>query len=73
MSSVVSFREFVNERLTAAAEEIFEVFKQTVMKYEEEIDHQRKLLDIVCKPEIRDIVCKPGLRLQRIGMETFII
>ena len=30
--------EFVNERLTAAAEEIFRVFKQTIDKYEEEID-----------------------------------
>ncbi|XP_036943877.1 zinc finger protein 585B-like [Acanthopagrus latus] len=53
MSSVECLREFVNERLTAAAEEIFRVFKQTIVEYEEEIDRQRKLLDIVWKPEIK--------------------
>ncbi|XP_045902353.1 zinc finger protein 2 homolog isoform X3 [Micropterus dolomieu] len=53
MSSVESLREFVNERLTAAAEEIFRVFKNTIVEYEEEIDRQRRLLDIVWKPEIK--------------------
>ncbi|XP_074495256.1 uncharacterized protein LOC141769757 isoform X2 [Sebastes fasciatus] len=53
MSSVEYLREFVNERLTAAAEEIFRVFKKTIFEYEEEIDRQRKLLDIVWKPEIK--------------------
>ncbi|XP_074495267.1 uncharacterized protein LOC141769763 [Sebastes fasciatus] len=53
MSSVEYLREFVNERLTAAAEEIFRVFKKTIIEYEEEIDRQRKLLDIVWKPEIK--------------------
>ncbi|GLD50644.1 zinc finger protein OZF-like protein [Lates japonicus] len=53
MSSVQCLREFVNERLTAAAEEISRVFEQTIVEYEEEIDRQRRLLDIVWKPEIR--------------------
>ncbi|XP_045902305.1 zinc finger protein 2 homolog isoform X7 [Micropterus dolomieu] len=53
MSSVESLREFVNERLTAAAEEIFRVFKNTMFEYEEEIDRQRRLLDIVWKPEVK--------------------
>ncbi|XP_074495254.1 uncharacterized protein LOC141769757 isoform X1 [Sebastes fasciatus] len=53
MSSVEYLREFVNERLTAAAEEIFRVFKNTIIEYEEEIDRQRKLLDVVWKPEIK--------------------
>ncbi|XP_073333291.1 uncharacterized protein [Pagrus major] len=53
MSSVECLRGFINERLTAAAEEIFGVFKKTVVEYEEEIDRQRKLLDIVWKPEIK--------------------
>ncbi|XP_069026120.1 zinc finger protein 501-like [Embiotoca jacksoni] len=53
MSSVQHFREFINDRLTAAAEEIFGVFAETVVRYEEEIDRQRKLLDIVLKPEIK--------------------
>ena len=42
----------MNERLTAAAEEIFRVFHKTIIEYEEEIDRQRRLLDIVWKPEI---------------------
>ncbi|XP_036972670.1 zinc finger protein 37A-like [Acanthopagrus latus] len=49
MSSVESLREFVNERLTAAAEEIFRVFKTTIVQYEEEIDRQRVMLDICWK------------------------
>ncbi|XP_027141050.1 zinc finger protein 239-like isoform X2 [Larimichthys crocea] len=53
MSSVDCLRQFVNERLTAAAEEIFGVFQKTIVEYEEEIYRQRKLLDIVCKPEIK--------------------
>ena len=48
----ICLREFVSERLTAAAEEIFRVFKQTVVQYEEEIDRQRRLLDSVWKPEV---------------------
>ncbi|XP_019115646.2 zinc finger protein 391 [Larimichthys crocea] len=53
MSSVECLREFVNERLNAAAEEIFGVFQKTIVEYEEEISRQRKLLDIVWKPEIK--------------------
>ncbi|XP_053294489.1 zinc finger and SCAN domain-containing protein 12 isoform X2 [Pleuronectes platessa] len=53
MSSVQCLRDFVHERLTAAAEEIFRVFEQTVLEYEEEIDRQRRLLDIAWKPEIK--------------------
>ena len=53
MSSVQCLRDFVNERLTAAAEDIFRVFEQTIVEYEEEIDRQRRLLDIVWKPEIK--------------------
>lgn len=59
MSSVQRLRVFVNERLTAAAEEIFRVFEQTVVEYEKEISRQRKLLDVLLKPDIK---------LQRIGM-----
>ncbi|XP_077417069.1 uncharacterized protein LOC144048702 [Vanacampus margaritifer] len=44
------FRTFVNERLTAAAEEIFGVFEKTIVAYEEEMDRQRRLLDVICKP-----------------------
>ncbi|XP_073321934.1 uncharacterized protein [Pagrus major] len=53
MSSAECLREFVNERLTAAAEEIFRVLKKTIVEYEEEIDRQRRLLDIIWKPHMR--------------------
>ncbi|CAJ1069171.1 zinc finger protein 260-like [Xyrichtys novacula] len=53
MSQVNSLREFVNERLTAAAEEIFVVIKRTIVEYEEKIDRQRKLLDIALQPELK--------------------
>lgn len=53
MPSVEYLRDFVSERLTAAAEEIFGVFKQTIVEYEEEIDRQRRLLGNVRKPETR--------------------
>ncbi|XP_067456482.1 zinc finger protein OZF-like [Thunnus thynnus] len=53
MSSVQCLRELMNERLTAAAEEIFRVFQETISEYEKEINRQRILLDIVWKPEIK--------------------
>ncbi|XP_034468787.1 zinc finger protein 568-like isoform X3 [Hippoglossus hippoglossus] len=62
MSSVQCLRDFVHERLTAAAEEIFRVFEQTIVEYEEEIDRQRRLLDIVWKPEIKLHRTVSGLR-----------
>lgn len=53
MLTVVSLRNVIKERLTAAAEEILGVFEQTLSVYEVEIDRQRKLLDIVLSPEIK--------------------
>ncbi|XP_039980562.1 zinc finger protein 502-like [Xiphias gladius] len=53
MSSLQCLRRFVNERLTAAAEEIFGAFEKTIVEYEEEVARQRRLLDIVWKPEIK--------------------
>lgn len=53
MSSAEYFRKFVNERLTAAAEEIFGLFKRTIVQYEDEIDRQRRMLDVFRKPEIK--------------------
>ncbi|XP_070404403.1 uncharacterized protein [Nothobranchius furzeri] len=52
MSSSQSLREFIRERLTAAAAEIFSEFEQTIVRYEEELDHQRRLLEISWKPQI---------------------
>uniref|UniRef100_A0A3Q3FPZ5 Transcription factor che-1-like n=1 Tax=Kryptolebias marmoratus TaxID=37003 RepID=A0A3Q3FPZ5_KRYMA len=50
MSSVQSLRQFISERLTAAAGEIFTEFEKTIVQYEEEIDRQRRLLDVSSKP-----------------------
>ncbi|XP_055359539.1 uncharacterized protein LOC114844538 isoform X2 [Betta splendens] len=53
MSSVQHLKEFISQRLTAAAVEIFGAFEQTIVEYEEELDRQRRLLDAVLKPEIK--------------------
>lgn len=53
ISSVNSLKSFVNERLTAAAEEIFGIFEKTLSVYQEEIARQRRLLDTVLKPDIK--------------------
>ncbi|CAN9512975.1 unnamed protein product [Ophioblennius macclurei] len=53
MTSAGCFRDFLTERLSAAAEEIFRVFEQTVLEYQEEISRQRRLLDMVTQPHIR--------------------
>lgn len=52
-------RLLINQRLTAAAEEIFAVFGRTIAEYEEEIsrskleiDRQRRLLDLSRTPQI---------------------
>ncbi|XP_056892083.1 zinc finger protein 239-like [Takifugu flavidus] len=59
MSSLEYLKEFVNERLTAAAEEIFGVFKRTIEEYEEELVRQRKMLAVVWKPEIKLLRTEP--------------
>lgn len=51
----------MNERLAAAAEEIVGLFEQTMSVYEEEIARQRRVLDVVLKPEIR--LHRTGLKI----------
>ncbi|KAM7415831.1 hypothetical protein PAMA_018065 [Pampus argenteus] len=52
MASMQCMRETIIEQLTAAAEEIFRVFQKTIVEYETEIAHQRRLLDVFRKPEV---------------------
>ncbi|XP_034017124.1 zinc finger protein 181-like isoform X2 [Thalassophryne amazonica] len=59
MSKIEMLRILINERLTAAAEEIFGVFGRTIAEYEEEIsllkgeiDRQQRLLDLRKKPRV---------------------
>lgn len=58
MSSIQLLRVLVNERLSAAAEEIFEAVKKIIVGYEEEIllskqetRRQRRVLRRASKPE----------------------
>ncbi|XP_075947910.1 uncharacterized protein LOC142949910 isoform X5 [Anarhichas minor] len=60
MSKVQMLRCLVNQRLTAAAEEIFGLFERTIAENEEEVsalkeqnERQRKLLDAVFNPQLR--------------------
>ncbi|KAM4548342.1 uncharacterized protein PAE49_016642 [Odontesthes bonariensis] len=46
MSSAEHLREFISQRLTAAAEEIFSEFQKTIGRYEEEVGR----LDVTWKP-----------------------
>ncbi|XP_054874329.1 zinc finger protein 180-like isoform X1 [Amphiprion ocellaris] len=45
MSPPLLLRAFVNERLTAAAEEIFQVFEKTIAKYEEEASSSKQEIE----------------------------
>ncbi|KAM6949807.1 uncharacterized protein PEZ65_019361 [Lycodopsis pacificus] len=60
MSKVEMLRSLVNQRLTAAAEEIFGLFERTIAEHEEELcrskeenERQRKLLDAVFNSGVR--------------------
>ncbi|XP_039665035.1 zinc finger and SCAN domain-containing protein 12-like [Perca fluviatilis] len=60
MTKVQMLRALVEQRLTAAAEEIFGLFERTIAEYEEELEfsskenhRQQKLLDAVLNPEVR--------------------
>uniref|UniRef100_A0A096LSL4 Zinc finger protein 568-like n=1 Tax=Poecilia formosa TaxID=48698 RepID=A0A096LSL4_POEFO len=51
MSSVQHLREFIRERLTAAAQEIFTEVEKTIICYEEELDAQRRMMGIDWKTQ----------------------
>ncbi|XP_014882023.1 zinc finger protein 70-like isoform X1 [Poecilia latipinna] len=63
MSSVQHLREFIRERLTAAAQEIFTEVEKTIICYEEELDAQRRMMGIDWKPQIK--LHRVGSELQR--------
>ncbi|XP_071769027.2 uncharacterized protein LOC139922408 [Centroberyx gerrardi] len=75
MSKIEMLREFVSRRLVAAAEEICGVFERTIAEYEEEatrskqeIDHQRKVLDIILKERLHgaDPTCQPNVSYKQL-------
>uniref|UniRef100_I3JKS4 B30.2/SPRY domain-containing protein n=2 Tax=Oreochromis niloticus TaxID=8128 RepID=I3JKS4_ORENI len=51
MCSLESLREFIEERLTAVCQQIFCEVQKTIFQYEEEIERQRRLLDISRRPD----------------------
>lgn len=53
MSSSEYFKQFVNERLAAVAEEIFAVFHQSIVGLEEELERNRKLFDATLQPVVK--------------------
>ncbi|XP_059205881.1 gastrula zinc finger protein XlCGF57.1-like [Centropristis striata] len=60
MSKVQTVRALVEQRLTAAAEEIFGLFERTIAEYEEQLcrskeknERQQRLLDAVFNPQIQ--------------------
>ncbi|XP_040893764.1 zinc finger and SCAN domain-containing protein 31-like isoform X2 [Toxotes jaculatrix] len=70
MSTIQTLRAFVNQRLTAAVEEIFGLLETTISNYEEEIDRQRRLLQDVDQPDgLRDKVLSPGVQKLTIRKE----
>lgn len=60
MTSIQVLRAVVDERLSAAAEEIFQALRRTIEGYEEELQHskreigrQRRLLQSLLPPEVK--------------------
>lgn len=54
MSRLQGLKVFINQRLTAAVEDIFGHFERTITEYEEEMDRRhRKLLDVALTPDIK--------------------
>ncbi|XP_041862659.1 zinc finger protein 135-like [Melanotaenia boesemani] len=62
--SLQHLRNLINERLTAAAEEIFTEFEKVIVQYEVEIDRQRRLLETSNLLKI----LSPQIKLHRIDL-----
>ncbi|XP_024113815.1 zinc finger protein 501 [Oryzias melastigma] len=56
MSSLQPVREFISQRLTAAAEDIFRLFERTVCQYEEELRRQRGLQENGASIQVHTVV-----------------
>lgn len=72
MAKIQLLRMFLNQRLTAAAEEIFGAVEKTIAEYQEEVCRSKeengrlqRQLDIVLKPQ--------EIQLQRTGLSLAII
>ncbi|XP_041637684.1 zinc finger protein 436-like isoform X1 [Cheilinus undulatus] len=52
MFSIQSLSDFIEEKLTTAALEIFHFVRKSIVEHEEELEHRRKLLDIALNPHV---------------------
>ncbi|KAL3989014.1 hypothetical protein ACER0C_013332 [Sarotherodon galilaeus] len=68
MASIQHLREFIRDRLTAAAEDIFSEFEKTIVQYEEKIERQRRLQDITWNSVVK--LQRTDLAQQHIGVQT---
>ncbi|XP_059205853.1 zinc finger and SCAN domain-containing protein 12-like [Centropristis striata] len=76
MSKVQTVRALVEQRLTAAAEEIFGLFERTIAEYEEQLcrskeknERQQKLLDAVFNPHLH--LHRADVQQQSVSEEEF--
>lgn len=53
MPSAEYLKQFVSDRLSAAAEEIFAVFHQSIVEYEEELGRHRQLFGAAWNPVVK--------------------
>ncbi|KAJ0066251.1 hypothetical protein NL108_004147 [Boleophthalmus pectinirostris] len=67
MSKSQTLRALVNERLTAAAEEIFALFERTIAEYEEEVCRSKE--ENQRKQEQLDSILSPRVVLLRTGVQ----
>ena len=65
MALLQTLKSLVNERLSAAAEEIFGAVGQIVMEYEDEAFSLKQEID--SKSRLLDMVLKPYIKLYRAG------
>ncbi|XP_026221045.1 zinc finger protein 572-like [Anabas testudineus] len=62
MATIQTLRAFVNQRLSAAVEEIFKLLEATISNYEEELRRQRRVLEEVVGTDIH-MIKADGLEL----------
>ena len=65
MALLQTLKSLVNQRLSAAAEEIFEVVGRIVTEYENEAFHIKQ--ETACRHRLLDRVLQPIIKLHRAG------
>ncbi|XP_045914750.1 zinc finger protein 8-like isoform X2 [Micropterus dolomieu] len=71
MSKIQMLRGFINQRLTAAAEEIFGLFERTISEYEEELCRSKE--ENQREPEHLDTCMNPDVQLHRADVQQLLV